>query len=96
MGRSLISRNTPDEFLIIGRIQDNKNHQSVFPLDALDNWIRLAHPRTDSSELRRRTQALKDRILFRRRSRVPEETLRRFRLDWGDSFLKTKISTLIV
>ena len=90
MGRSLISRNTPDEFLIIGRIQDNKNHQSVFPLDALDNWIRLAHPRTNSSELRRRTQALKDRILFRRRSRVPEETLRRFRLDWGDSLFENK------
>ncbi len=90
MGRSLISRITPDEFLIIGRIQDNKNRQSVFPLEILDNWIRLAHPRTNPSQLRRRTQALKDRILFRRRSRVPEETLRRFRLDWGDSIFENK------
>ncbi|MAV95189.1 MAG: hypothetical protein CMA31_05835 [Euryarchaeota archaeon] len=90
MGKSLISRITPDEFVTIGRIQDNKNHQSVFPLEVLDNWIRLAHPRTNPSELRRRTQALKDRILFRRRSRVPEETLRRFRLDWGDSLFEIK------
>ena len=90
MGRSLISRIIPDEFLVIGRIQDNKNNQSVFPLEALDNWIRLAHPRTNPSELRRRSHALKDRISFRRRSRVPEETLRRFRLDWGDSLFENK------
>lgn len=90
MGRSLISRIIPDDFLVIGRIQDNKNPQSVFPLEALDNWIRLAHPRTNSSEHRRRSQALKDRISFRRRSRVPEETLRRFRLDWGDSLFENK------
>ncbi len=90
MGRSLISRIIPDEFLVIGRIHDNKNNQSVFPLEALDNWIRLAHPRTNPSELRRRSHALKDRISFRRRSRVPEETLRRFRLDWGDSLFENK------
>lgn len=90
MGRSLISRIAPDDFLIIGRIHDEKNRQSAFPLEVLDNWIRLAHPRTNPSELRRRTQALKDRILFRRRSHVPEETLRRFRLDWGDSIFENK------
>ena len=90
MGRSLISRITPDEFLAIGRIQAKKNHQCVFPLKALDNWIGLAHPRTNPSELRRRSTALKDRISFRRRSRVPEETLRRFRLDWGDSLFDNK------
>ena len=91
MGRSLISRILPDEFLVIGRIQNNKSHQSVYPLEALDNWIRLAHPRTNPSEHRRRSQALKDRVSFRRRSRVPEETLKRFRLDWGDSLFENKV-----
>ena len=90
MGQLLIARTIPDDYLMISSIQDSKKNPSSIPEDVLDSWIELAHPRTKPSELRRRSQALKDRILLRRRSRVPEETLRRFRADWGNSQFEEK------
>ena len=90
IGQLLIARTIPDDYLMISSIQDSKKNPSSIPEDVLDSWIELAHPRTKPSELRRRSQALKDRILLRRRSRVPEETLRRFRADWGNSQFEEK------
>lgn len=90
MGQLLIARTIPDDYLMISSIHDSKKKPSSIPEDVLDCWIELAHPRTKPSELRRRSQALKDRILLRRRSRVPEETLRRFRADWGNSQFEEK------
>lgn len=90
MGQLLIARTIPEDYLLISSIHDSMKNTSSIPEEALDHWIKLAHPRTKPSELRRRSQALKDRILLRKRSRVPEETLRRFRADWGNSQFEEK------
>ena len=89
-GQTLITRIIPDGYLTISSMYDGKDTSSSIPEDVLDYWIKLAHPRTRSPELRRRSQALKDRISLRRRSRVPEETLRRFRTDWGNTQFEEK------
>ena len=62
-----------------------------FPLDALQSWMNIAHPRLQDSERDERFQALRDFLLetddqqkVAKRRRVDESTMRRFQTNWGD------------
>jgi DNA-binding transcriptional ArsR family regulator len=81
--RSVLLRSARANSLVIADLSglDMEGHE--YPIDALDYWIEIAHPRLSEAERKRRLNSLRDRILSSRSVKVPESTLRKFRKEWG-------------
>ena len=67
-----------------------RNQSSSIPLDALEIWMKIAHPRIRESERKLRLTALQEYLLetdeqqkIVKRRRVEDATLRRFQVQWG-------------
>ena len=83
--RSMLLKAARNGSLIIADLSGFESYGDRLPIDSLEHWISLAHPRLSEAERNRRCQALKDRILGARRVRTEDSTWRRFRQDWGNS-----------
>ena len=71
--------------LIIADLSGFESEGEKYPIETLEHWVSIAHPRLSESERSRRCQALKDRVSGVRRARTEDSTWRRFRQDWGNS-----------
>ena len=85
LARSMLLRLARPGALVIADLSGVDFRADPYPIEALDHWISLAHPRLTEAERKRRVQALKDRVIGGRSKRTSEPTWRRFRSDWGDS-----------
>ncbi|MEE2759737.1 MAG: winged helix-turn-helix domain-containing protein [Candidatus Thermoplasmatota archaeon] len=68
-----------------------REQSSNMPLDALENWMRIAHPRIRESDRTERLLLLREYLLETdeqqrniKRRRVDDSTLRRFQSQWGE------------
>ena len=95
--RSMLLKTSRSSAIVIANLGGVDIGGSEYPLEALDHWIEVAHPRLSDSERVKRCQSLKDRILGNRRSKTEDSTWRRFRQDWGQSrfFTETVTSGLL-
>tara|TARA_B110000014_G_scaffold253607_1_gene233212 strand:+ start:47 stop:2227 length:2181 start_codon:yes stop_codon:yes gene_type:complete len=85
LSRSMLLKAAKNGALIIADLSGFESEGDKFPLESLDHWISIAHPRLTDVERDRRCQALKDRVSGIRRARTEDSTWRRFRQDWGKS-----------
>ena len=83
--RTMLLKAAKSGALIIADLTGFESNSDRFPIESLDQWISIAHPRLSEGERNRRCQALKDRISGTRRARTEDSTWRRFRQDWGNS-----------
>ena len=83
--RTMLLKAAKSGSLIIADLTGFESNSDRLPLESLDHWISIAHPRLSEAERNRRCQALKDRISGTRRARTEDSTWRRFRQDWGNS-----------
>jgi hypothetical protein len=83
--RSMLLKASRNGSLIIADLSGFESEGEKYPIESLEHWISIAHPRLSESERSRRCQALKDRVLGTRRVRTEDSTWRRFRQDWGNS-----------
>ena len=83
--RTMLLKAAKSGSLIIADLGGFESISDKIPIESLDHWISIAHPRLSEAERTRRCQALKDRISSTRRVRTEDSTWRRFRQDWGDS-----------
>ena len=84
LSRTMLIRTTSVNSLVIANLAGLNIVGDSFPLSSLDIWIHKAHPRLPESELKRRVQSLKDRIISTRKVRTDDSTWRKFRRDWGN------------
>ena len=83
--RSMLLKASRNGSLIIADLSGFESEGDKYPIESLEHWVSVAHPRLSESERSRRCQALKDRVLGTRRVRTEDSTWRRFRQDWGKS-----------
>ena len=83
--KSMLLRTAKPNALLIGDLRGLEPEDTAYPLDSLDYWIELSHPRISIQERKKRLVALKDKITKNRRIRVSDSTWRKFRKDWGAS-----------
>ena len=91
--RSMLLKTSMSSAIVIANLEGVDIGVSEYPLETLDHWIEVAHPRLSDSERVKRCQSLKDRILGNRRSKTEDSTWRRFRQDWGQSRFSTETVT---
>jgi len=83
LSRTMLIRTTRINSLVIANLGGLDLIGDPYPLSSLDIWIQKAHPRLPETELKRRVQSLKDRIMSTRKVRTDDSTWRKFRRDWG-------------
>lgn len=83
--RSMLLKASRNGSLIIADLSGFESEGERYPIESLEHWVAIAHPRLSENERTRRCQALKDRISGTRRVRTEDSTWRRFRQDWGKS-----------
>ncbi len=83
--RSMLLKASRQGSLIIADLTGFESEGEKYPIETLEHWVSVAHPRLSESERSRRCQALKDRVSGARRARTEDSTWRRFRQDWGKS-----------
>ena len=83
--RSMLLKSSRSSAIVIANLGGIDVSGIQYPVESLDHWIAVAHPRLPESERIRRCQSLKDRIMGNRRSKTEDSTWRRFRRDWGQS-----------
>ena len=81
--RSVLLRSARANSLVIADLSGLDMDGNEYPIDALDSWIEIVHPRLSETERKRRLNSLRDRISTSRRVKVEESTLRKFRKEWG-------------
>ena len=81
--RSVLLRSARANSLVIADLSGLDMDSNEYPIDALDYWIEIVHPRLSETERKRRLNSLRDRISTSRRVKVEESTLRKFRKEWG-------------
>jgi len=91
--RSMLLKTSRSSAIVIANLGGVDIGGREYPLETLDHWIEVAHPRLSDSERVKRCQSLKDRILGNRRSKTEDSTWRRFRQDWGQSRFSTETVT---
>ena len=84
LSRTMLIRTTSINSLVIANLGGLDLMGDPYPLSSLDIWIQKAHPRLPETELKRRVQSLKDRIMSTRKVRTDDSTWRKFRRDWGN------------
>ena len=84
LSRTMLIRTTSINSLVIANLGGLDLIGDPYPLSSLDIWIQKAHPRLPETELKRRVQSLKDRIMSTRKVRTDDSTWRKFRRDWGN------------
>ncbi|MBK64874.1 MAG: hypothetical protein CMB47_05065 [Euryarchaeota archaeon] len=82
--KSMLLRIAKKNALLIGDLRGVTSVESVYPLDVLDYWIEIAHPRISNQEKRKRLVALKEKITTKKRIKTSDSTWRKFRKDWND------------
>jgi len=88
--RSMLLKTSRSSAIVIANLDGVDIGGSEYPIETLDHWIEVAHPRLSDIERVKRCQSLKDRILGNRRSKTEDSTWRRFRQDWGQSQFSTE------
>jgi len=83
--KSMLLRTSRKNALLIGDLRGLESESSTYPLQALDYWIEMIHPRITANEKKKRLTALKEKVSTNRRIRTSDSTWRRFRKDWGNS-----------
>ena len=83
--RSMLLKASRSSAIVIANLGGVDVDGSKYPIESLDYWIEVAHPRLSESERIKRCQSLKERILGNRRSKTEDSTWRRFKRDWGQS-----------
>ena len=83
--RSMLLKASRNGSLIIADLSGFESEGERYPIESLEHWVAIAHPRLSENERTRRCQALKDRISGTRRVRTEDSTWRKFRQDWGKS-----------
>ena len=83
--RSMLLKSSRSSAIVIANLGGIDVSSIHYPVESLDHWIEVAHPRLSDSERSKRCQSLKDRVLGNRRSKTEDSTWRRFRRDWGQS-----------
>lgn len=81
--RSVLLRSARANSLLVADLAGLDIEGEPYPLEALEYWIRAAHPRLSGNERKRRLQSLTDKLSTNRRVKTDESTLRKFRNDWG-------------
>lgn len=82
--KSMLLRIAKRNALLIGDLRGVTSVESVYPLDVLDYWIEIAHPRISDQEKKKRLTALKEKISTKKRIKTSDSTWRKFRKDWND------------
>ncbi len=91
--KSMLLRTAKRNALVIGDLRGLDSGGTMYPLDVLEYWIEISHPRITIQDRKRRLTALKDKIVRNKRVRVSDSTWRKFRKDWGaSSFSQEKYS----
>ena len=83
--KSMLLRTAKRNALLIGDLRGVVSVESIYPLEALDYWIEIAHPRISNQERRRRLSALKEKISTKKRIKTSDSTWRKFRKDWSEA-----------
>ena len=82
--KSMLLRIAKRNALLVGDLRGVASVESVYPLDVLDYWIEIAHPRISDQEKKKRLTALKEKISTKKRIKTSDSTWRKFRKDWND------------
>ena len=82
--KSMLLRIVRKNALLIGDLRGVTSVESIYPLDVLDYWIEIAHPRISKQEKRKRLIALKEKISTKKRIKTSDSTWRKFRKDWNE------------
>jgi len=88
--RSMLLKASRSSAIVIANLGGVDVEGGQYPIETLDYWIEVAHPRLSESERSKRCQSLKERVLGNRRSKTEDSTWRRFRRDWGQSEFTTE------
>ncbi len=83
--RSMLLKASRQGSLIIADLSGFESDGEKYPIETLEHWVSVAHPRLSESERSKRCQELKDRVSGVRRARTEDSTWRKFRQDWGKS-----------
>ncbi len=90
---SLLRAASPNAVTIAPRGKTDVPIRSI-PIDVLESWVRIAHPRLRSSERMERLRILNEALAesgnLRFRRKVDDTTWRRFRKHWGDASWSTE------
>ena len=85
---ALFGASSPGSVTLAPRGKIRAQTRSI-PLDVLDEWMEIAHPRLRSSERVERLRILRDALTTpdesRQRRKVDDATWRRFQKHWGDA-----------
>jgi len=92
--RSVLLRSAKSNAVVVADLGGLQIEGRVYPLSALDHWIKTAHPRITDHERRRRLQALRARISTIKRIKTDDSTWRRFRRDWGNARFSIEESSI--
>ncbi len=85
IAKSILLRSAKSGALVVADLGGIDKSGDLFPIRALEHWIKLAHPRLSGNERKKRLGSLKLRFSSARKSKIDASTWRRFRKDWGSS-----------
>ena len=82
--KSMLLRTAKRNTLLIGDLRGIDSIQSIYPIEVLNYWIEIAHPRISSQEKKKRLISLKEKISTKKRIKTSDSTWRKFRKDWNN------------
>ena len=88
--KSMLLRTAKRNTLLIGDLRGIDSIQSIYPIEVLNYWIEIAHPRISSQEKKKRLISLKEKISTKKRIKTSDSTWRKFRKDWNNAIFDDK------
>ena len=88
--KSMLLRTAKGNSIVIGDLRGIDSNQSIYPIEVLDYWIEIAHPRISSQEKKKRLISLKEKISTKKRIKTSDSTWRKFRKDWNNVIFDDK------
>ena len=83
ISRSILLRSAKSGSLVVADLGGIDIQGDLFPIGALEYWIKIAHPRLSENERKKRLNSLTLRFSTQRKSKIDASTWRRYRKDWG-------------